>query len=170
MVPTSLTMDASLGKMADQHRWYISVLRGLCAHYGLPHNWRALAGFRQQLRRIWFTCLRRRSQRSRRAGWAWFDAVTARSTSASNADHSFLGGATNMARVTFGKIRVRESRMLGSVRAKPNGLATRPSTDFLQATSVTEDKTAVLTPIATLPNVERTRVLRVRQPRDVPDG
>lgn len=28
-----------------------------------------------------------------------------------------------MARVTFGKSRVRESRMLGSVRAKPNGLS-----------------------------------------------
>jgi ABC-type polysaccharide/polyol phosphate transport system ATPase subunit len=30
-------------------------------------------------------------------------------------------------RVTPGKSRVRESRMPGSVRAKPNGLATRPS-------------------------------------------
>ena len=28
--------------------------------------------------------------------------------------------------MTFGKSRVRESRMLGSVRAKSNGLATRP--------------------------------------------
>jgi len=64
--------------LADQHRWYVSVLRGHCAYYGMPHNWRALAGFRQALRRIWFTCLRRRSQRSRSAGWDWFDAVTAR--------------------------------------------------------------------------------------------
>lgn len=64
--------------LADQHRWYASVLRGHCAYYGMPHNWRALAGFRQQLRRIWFTCLKRRSQRSRRASWDWFDAVTAR--------------------------------------------------------------------------------------------
>ncbi|MBI1208014.1 MAG: hypothetical protein GC191_12090 [Azospirillum sp.] len=31
-----------------------------------------------------------------------------------------------MTRVTFGKSRVRESRMPGSVRAKPNGIATRP--------------------------------------------
>ena len=43
-----------------------------------------------------------------------------------SADHSFLGRATHMARMTFGKSRVRASRMLGSVRAKPNGLATRP--------------------------------------------
>jgi len=64
--------------LADQHRWYVSVLRGHCAYYGMPHNWRALAGFRQQLRRIWFTCLKRRSQRSRRAGWDWFEAVTVR--------------------------------------------------------------------------------------------
>jgi RNA-directed DNA polymerase len=64
--------------LADQHRWYVSVLRGHCAYYGMPHNWRALAGFRQQLRRIWLTCLKRRSQRSRRAGWDWFEAVTAR--------------------------------------------------------------------------------------------
>lgn len=62
--------------IADQHRWYASVLRGHYAYYGLPHNFRALAGFRQQLRRIWFLCLRRRSQRSRRAGFDWFDAVT----------------------------------------------------------------------------------------------
>ena len=64
--------------LADQHRWYVSVLRGHCAYYGMPHNWRALAGFRRALRRIWFLCLRRRSQRSRRAGWDWFDAVTTR--------------------------------------------------------------------------------------------
>ena len=64
--------------LADQHRCYVNVLRGHCAYYDMPHNWRALAGFRQALRRIWFTCLRRRSQRSRREGWDWFDAVTAR--------------------------------------------------------------------------------------------
>lgn len=63
--------------LADQHRWYVSVLRGHCGYYGMPHNWQALAGFRRELRRIWFNCLRRRSQRSRRAGWAWFDALTA---------------------------------------------------------------------------------------------
>jgi hypothetical protein len=64
--------------LADQYRWYVSVLRGHCAYYGMPHNWPSLAGFRQQLRLIWFTCLRRRSQRSRRAGWDWFNAVTTR--------------------------------------------------------------------------------------------
>lgn len=64
--------------LADQHRWYVSVLRGHCAYFGMPHHGRALAGFRQELRRVWFNTLRRRSQHSRRAGWTWFDAVTAR--------------------------------------------------------------------------------------------
>ena len=45
---------------------------------------------------------------------------------AGSVDHSFLRSATHMTRSTFGKIRVRESRMFGSVRAEPNGLATRP--------------------------------------------
>jgi group II intron reverse transcriptase/maturase len=64
--------------LADQHQWYASVLRGHYAYYGMPHNYRALAGFQQEVRRIWFGCLRRRSQCSRRAGWAWFEAITER--------------------------------------------------------------------------------------------
>lgn len=64
--------------LVAQHRWYASVLRGHYAYYGMPHNFRALAGFEQALRRIWLSCLRRRSQRSRRAGWDWFAAITAR--------------------------------------------------------------------------------------------
>ena len=87
----------------------------LGAYYGMPHNWQALAGFRQQLRRIWFHCPRQRSQRSRRYPLPPV-----------SADHSFPGRATHVPRVTTGKSRVRESRMLGSMRAKPNGLATRP--------------------------------------------
>ncbi len=44
--------------------------------YGMAHNFRSLAGFAQELRRIWFDCLRRRSQRSRRAGMALERATT----------------------------------------------------------------------------------------------
>jgi RNA-directed DNA polymerase len=51
--------------LAEQHRWYSSILRG---HYGY---------FRQEVRRIWFNCLRRRSQKNRRMGWDWFETVTA---------------------------------------------------------------------------------------------
>ncbi len=62
--------------LATQHRWYASVLLGHYGYYGRPHNYRALNGFRQQVRRIWFCCLRRRSQKSRRMGWDDFEALT----------------------------------------------------------------------------------------------
>jgi group II intron reverse transcriptase/maturase len=64
--------------LAKQHRWYASILLGHYGYYGRPHNYRALNGFRQQVRRIWFCCLRRRSQKSRRMGWDDFEALTAR--------------------------------------------------------------------------------------------
>jgi group II intron reverse transcriptase/maturase len=62
--------------LAEQHRWYVSVLRGHYGYFGMPHNWRALNGFLREVRRIWFNCLRRRSQKTRRAGWAWFEELT----------------------------------------------------------------------------------------------
>jgi RNA-directed DNA polymerase len=64
--------------LAEQHRWYTSVLRGHYGYFGMPHNWRALNGFLRQVRRIWFNCLRRRSQKNRRMGWAWFEDLTSR--------------------------------------------------------------------------------------------
>ena len=63
--------------LAEQHRWYASVLRGHYGYFGLPHNWRSLNGFLQEVRRIWFDCLRRRSQKNRHMGWDWFEALTA---------------------------------------------------------------------------------------------
>ena len=64
--------------LAEQHRWYASVLRGHYGYYGMPHNYQALSGFRQAVRRIWFTCLRRRSQKSRYMGWDVFETLTER--------------------------------------------------------------------------------------------
>ncbi len=64
--------------LAEQHHWYSSVLRGHYGYFGMPHNWRSLNGFRQEVRRIWFSCLKRRSQKNRRMGWDWFEALTAR--------------------------------------------------------------------------------------------
>jgi group II intron reverse transcriptase/maturase len=64
--------------LAEQHRWYASVLRGHYGYYGMPHNFRALSGFRREVRRIWFSCLRRRSQKSRHMGWDMFEALTER--------------------------------------------------------------------------------------------
>jgi hypothetical protein len=63
--------------LAEQHRWYSSVLRGHYGYFGMPHNWRSLNGFLQEVRRIWFNCLRRRSQKNRRKGWDWFEALAA---------------------------------------------------------------------------------------------
>jgi hypothetical protein len=31
--------------LAEQHRWYSSILRGHYGYFGMPHNWRALSGF-----------------------------------------------------------------------------------------------------------------------------
>ena len=31
--------------LAEQHRWYASVLRGHYGYFGMPHNWRSLNGF-----------------------------------------------------------------------------------------------------------------------------
>ena len=64
--------------LAEQHHWYSSVLRGHYGYFGMPHNWRSLNEFRQEVRRIWFNCLRRRGQKNRRMGWDWFEALTAR--------------------------------------------------------------------------------------------
>jgi RNA-directed DNA polymerase len=64
--------------LAEQHQWYSSVLRGHYGYYGMPHNWRSLNGFHRGVRRIWFNCLRRRSQKNRRVGWDWFEALTER--------------------------------------------------------------------------------------------
>ena len=63
--------------LALQHRWLASVLRGHYGYFGVPHNWRSLNAFRQDVRRIWFKSLRRRSQKNRRVDWDWFDDVTA---------------------------------------------------------------------------------------------
>ena len=48
-----------------------------------------------------------------------------------------------MTRVTFERSRVRESRMLGSVRAKPDGLATRPEPRRTRMVRATEFNAAL---------------------------
>jgi len=62
---------------AEQHRWRVSVLSGHYAYFGMPHNWRALNGFLREVRRIWFNCLRRRSQKTRPMPWSWFEQIGA---------------------------------------------------------------------------------------------
>jgi RNA-directed DNA polymerase len=46
------------------------VLRGHYAYYGLPSNWHRLDTFYDEVRRLWYRVLQRRSQRS--LSWARF--------------------------------------------------------------------------------------------------
>ena len=64
--------------LAEQHRWYASVLHGHYGYFGVPHNIRALNAFHQETRRIWFRSLRRRSQKARRLTWDRFKALLER--------------------------------------------------------------------------------------------
>ena len=64
--------------LAEQHRWLSSVLRGHYGYYGMPHNYPALSAFHQEVRRLWFRTLRRRSQKARRLNWDAFKAIVVR--------------------------------------------------------------------------------------------
>jgi len=53
-------------RVAEQHEWLSSVLRGHFNYYGVPGNFSALKTFRNFVRRCWHRALQRRSQRG---GW-----------------------------------------------------------------------------------------------------
>ena len=55
-------------KVAEQHAWLSSVLRGHDQYYGVPTNAPALRGFHRAVQRTWHRSLQRRSQR---AQWTW---------------------------------------------------------------------------------------------------
>ena len=106
--------------LPEQHAWLSSVLRGHDEYYGLPGNSKALRGFHREVERSWFHALQRRGGR-RRLTWADFRDILERyPLPAPRTTHPH---ETLLARFrsTLVKSRVRESRMLGSVRAKPNG-------------------------------------------------
>ena len=110
--------------LAEQQRWFASVLRGHYGYYGVPHYYPALSAFHQEVRRIWFRALRRRSQKARRLTWERFKALLQRfPLPAPATDHSSLGAEAGITRVTLGKSRMRESRKSGSVRAKAEWLS-----------------------------------------------
>jgi hypothetical protein len=50
-----------------QREWLARVLRGHYAYYGLPSNWHRLDTFYDEVRRLWYRVLNRRSQR----GLSW---------------------------------------------------------------------------------------------------
>jgi group II intron reverse transcriptase/maturase len=51
--------------MAEQHGWLTSVLTGHYRYYGVPTNYRALAGFRRAVEWMWHRSLQRRSQKAK---------------------------------------------------------------------------------------------------------
>lgn len=59
--------------LAMQHRWLASVLRGHYAYYGLPANHRSLSAFHEEVKRLWYCALRKRSQRG--LTWPRFDQI-----------------------------------------------------------------------------------------------
>jgi RNA-directed DNA polymerase len=52
-------------RVAEQHGWLCSVLRGHYQYYAVPTNYPALAEFREAVRQSWHRSLQRRSQRAR---------------------------------------------------------------------------------------------------------
>ena len=64
--------------LAEQHRWYSSILSGHYGYYGVSHNFPALSAFHGEVRRIWLWCLRRRSQKARCLNWDRFSAMLER--------------------------------------------------------------------------------------------
>jgi len=56
-------------RVAEQHKWLNSVLRGHNQYYGVPGNYSALRSFRHRVRSQWHRALQRRSQRAK-----WNDA------------------------------------------------------------------------------------------------
>jgi len=62
---TALRQDARRqmhAPLAEQHGWYSSVPRGQFGYFRMPHNWRSLKAFLEEVRCIWFNCLKRRSE------------------------------------------------------------------------------------------------------------
>ena len=49
----------------EQGTWLASVIRGYFGYHAVPGNWQALGAFRTQCARMWYSSLRRRSQKAR---------------------------------------------------------------------------------------------------------
>ena len=53
------------GRVPDTLKWLQQVVRGYFQYHAIPGNWARLSAFRQEVLRLWYQALRRRSQRSR---------------------------------------------------------------------------------------------------------
>ncbi|MGY4281026.1 hypothetical protein ACVWXO_000246 [Bradyrhizobium sp. LM2.7] len=111
--------------LATQHEWFAAALRGHCGYYGRPHNYPALNGLSRSASDLAAVSETAQSEKSAH-GVVGVRDPDGTLPSARSTHHSHLGTGADMTRVTLGKSRMRESGLSGSVRAKPNGLATRP--------------------------------------------
>jgi group II intron reverse transcriptase/maturase len=73
-----------------QGRWLASVINGHMAYYGVPGNSAAITAFRDQVTRLWFRALRRRSQRTR-MNWARMGPIAARYLPRPRTTHPYPG-------------------------------------------------------------------------------
>jgi RNA-directed DNA polymerase len=63
-------------RVTEQHEWLCQVLRGHYQYFGVTSNFRSLNAFYQEVRRIWFRALSRRSQR--KLTWERYTALLTR--------------------------------------------------------------------------------------------
>ena len=104
-----------------QREWLASVLRGHYAYYGLPSNWHRLDTFYNEVRRLWYLVLNRRS-RGGGSSWARFYALLERFPLPTPHITHPRPEVTCLHQSNFRTSRVRESRTLGPVRAKAEWL------------------------------------------------
>jgi hypothetical protein len=106
--------------LSEQRTWISRALGGHDAYFGLPGNYRAIAGFHHEVQRAWCHALQRRGSK-RRMTWARFHEILKQyPLPPPRITHTHASLLTSL-KFTLGKSRVRESRTLGSVRAKLNG-------------------------------------------------
>jgi hypothetical protein len=115
----SLKSCASTAILSNSSAWVpistIRAARPLHAYYGLPSNWHRLGTFYDEVCRLWYRVLSRRSQRW--LAWSRFKQLLERFPLPRARIHARPDGGRLLNR-NLRKSRVREIRTLGSVRAK----------------------------------------------------
>ncbi len=53
------------GRIAGTGKWLQQVVRGYFQYHAIPGNWARMKAFHNDVQRLWYQALRRRSQRSR---------------------------------------------------------------------------------------------------------
>ena len=123
------------------------MLRGHYGYFGLPHNWRSLAGFLQDGPAHLVQLPQAAQPEEPAYGLGLVRDCNSGLALAQTSDHPSLDTTHGMTtRVTSGKSRVRESRLPGSVRAEPNRQAIRPLTLICRASYLTRRMNSSIPP------------------------